>query len=63
MWTNKKHGKKQFKGRYVINDIKYTGKAERVFTLMTWKKDGTLGRVISFESWQAAKALGWVKVK
>jgi hypothetical protein len=49
MWTNKKY-KAAFKGSYqrTTND--------RVFTLTAGKK------VISFESWQQAKKLGWSKI-
>lgn len=61
MWTNKKHGKKEFKSNYEFNQVKHTGRTERTFVLKTWKKNGELDKVISFESWQAAKALGWVK--
>jgi hypothetical protein len=53
MWSNKKYGKKLFKGSYYIYRL---NSSERLFNLTDGK------RVISFESWQAAKALGWVKV-
>lgn len=61
MWTHKKQGKKEFKGTYEQIAITHSGKRERIFILKTWNKDGTLKRAISFESWQAAKKLGWVK--
>lgn len=62
LWTNKKHGKKQFKSNYVKTTVPHTGKTERLFQLKTWKKNGEVDLVKSFDSWQAAKAAGWVKV-
>lgn len=53
MWMNKKYGKKQFKGSYVKL------KGERVFELTFANKEV---KTITFESWQMAKKLGWVKV-
>lgn len=50
MW---KKGKSQFKSNYLK-----TAK-DRVFTLT----DVKTGRVISLESWQAAKKLGYEKVR
>lgn len=50
MWTNKKFGKKKFKGSYEIDKD-----GERVFILRHEK------RKITFESWQAAKFAGWRK--
>jgi hypothetical protein len=48
MWSHKKHGK-NFKGKYSFKS------GERVFELTNGK------RTISFESWQMAKSLGWVR--
>ena len=51
MWKhNKKYKGKEFKGSYERD-----AKKERVFVL-TYKK-----RRITFESWQMAKKLGWMK--
>lgn len=50
MWTHEKY-KTPFKSSYVFTHD------DRVFQLTNGK------RVISFESWQQAKAQGWVKVK
>lgn len=50
MWTHKKY-KTAFKGTYQRT------KSDRVFQLISEKK------TISFESYQAAKKDGWVKVK
>ena len=52
IWHHKKYGKLNFFGRYV----RISG--ERVFELVN-ARDGKF-KVITFESWQAAKALGWV---
>ena len=49
MWTHKKH-KGQFKGRY-----SKSSSGERIFEIFNDKK------CYSFESFQAAKALQWVK--
>ena len=54
MWKHKKY-KSTFWGRY---DRDKAG--ERVFLLIT---DGPWARRITFESWQAAKKIGWVKFK
>lgn len=48
MWKNYKHGKAVFIGSYERDKD-----GERVFVLTHGK------RKITFESWQAAKALGW----
>lgn len=53
MWSNKKYGKKLFKGSYHFLSSNRSG---RIFNLDNGK------RVVSFESWQMAKKLGWVKV-
>lgn len=50
MWTNKKYGKKRFRGSYIRVE------GERVFQLT--REDGK--RTITLESFQAAYALGWV---
>lgn len=56
MWTHKKRGKKTFKGTYLIIPVsRGYPLQERVFQLIC----GDL--IVSFESWQAAKKLGWVK--
>lgn len=52
MWKNKKYGKKLFKGKYVEDKF-----YERTFVLTHENRN------ITFESHQAAKALGWQKVK
>lgn len=49
MWSHKKYKNRKFAGRYVRL------KGERVFNLT----DGV--RTVTFESWQAAKAMGWKK--
>jgi len=50
-WSNKKHGSKIFTGSY---EIKKNG--QRVFNLTcVWME-------ISFESYNQAKKLGWVKL-
>ena len=49
MWQHKKY-KSQFKGSYAF------AKGDRVFQLTSGKK------VVSFESWEAAKKAGWSKV-
>lgn len=54
IWTNKKKfGKREFVGSYT----RITKNGERNFVLTA--TNGT--REISFESYQAAKALGWIK--
>lgn len=52
MWTHKKYGKRNYKGSY---DFK---SGEREFKLVGKDSKGKI-HIISFESWQAAKALGW----
>ncbi len=54
MWSNKKHGKRKFFGHYERDN-----KGERNFILESTEKSGY--KRITFESWQAAKKLGWVK--
>lgn len=56
MWVHEKYQKKQFKGSYSWL------KGERVFELTYIKENGELGKRVTFESWQAAKSLGWKKV-
>lgn len=52
IWHHKKYGNKNFFGRYSrIN-------TERVFELVHMS-NGKM-KVVTFESWQMAKALGWV---
>ena len=53
MWKNKKY-KSEFKGSYAWLGNSST-REERVFQLTNGKKTYT------FESWQMAKKLGWVK--
>ena len=53
LWTNKKHGKTQFVSYYELDK-----KGERTFILIATKAPF---RRITFESYQAAKALGWLK--
>lgn len=50
MWQKKSKGRK-FKGTYERDK-----KGERIFVLT----EPLLGRRIVFESWQAARGLGWV---
>lgn len=52
MWTNKKFVN-EFKGGYVFIE------GERVFKLSGIHN--RKNRIITFESWQMAKKLGWVK--
>jgi hypothetical protein len=52
LWKNKKFGKKTFIGCYVADR-----RSERNFVLINGD------RHITFESFQAAKALGWTKIK
>lgn len=54
VWKNKKYKKKHFVGYYQW----FNG--ERVFELVHWSNGKMIRK--TFESWQAAKALGWVKV-
>lgn len=61
VWTNSKYQNKEFEGGYQFNSIPHTGTIERTFVLKLWDKQGALKKVISFESWQQAKALGWLK--
>lgn len=56
LWTNPKH-KGQFTGSYVTTKVKRQSYFERVFMLTNAKK------TYSFESWEAAVKLGWVKVR
>jgi hypothetical protein len=54
MWKHKTmHKNQKFKGRY-----KRMGYGDRVFELVNIKT----GRVITMESWQMAKKLGWIKL-
>ena len=65
IWINKtikKYANKKFEGSYQQTVIKFTGKMERTFVLKSWKKNGELGDVISFDSWQMAKKNDWEKV-
>ena len=55
MWSNKKHGKRLFKGAYA----RYHG-GERFFILIT--DDNKKDSVKVFESAKAAKNAGWFKV-
>jgi hypothetical protein len=61
IWMNKKHGKKEFSGSYEFVTLSHTSHNERVFVLKSWKANGNLDKAISFESWQAAKKVGWEK--
>lgn len=47
MWSHKNYGSEKFKGTYERDK-----RNERVFVLVGKKN-------ITFESWQAAKGLGW----
>ena len=56
MWSHKKHGKKIFTGTYAFQKVKrHYPYQERIFQLVCGDK------IISFESWQAAKKDGWIK--
>jgi hypothetical protein len=55
LWTNKKHGKTLFVSYYEKDK-----KSERTFILIATKAPF---RRITFESYQAAKSLGWMRVK
>lgn len=56
MWSHKKHGKKNFTGTYSFQKVKRPYPyQERIFQLVCGDK------IISFESWQAAKKMGWIK--
>lgn len=57
MWQKKSKGRK-FKGTYERDK-----KGERIFVLTSHEKDKFIGRRIVFESWQAARGLGWVLKK
>ena len=50
MWTHKK-----YKGKYTLSVVKANG--DRAFQIVISDK-----KKITFESWQAAKKAGWVKV-
>lgn len=57
MWTHKKYGNTKWKGSYGTDN-----RGERVFYLTKWGDSPvTKFRNITFESWQMAKKLGWVK--
>jgi hypothetical protein len=60
MWKNKRFGKKLWGSKYEQDKD-----GERVFILFHIPKGKSLSgyRKITFESWQAAKSAGWVKVK
>lgn len=55
MWSNKKHGKTKYRGMYQRHN------GERVFVLLGFKSSGE-AHVVTFESWQMAKLVGWSKV-
>jgi len=58
-WQHKKHGKTVFKSEYERDT-----EDERVFVLQSFKKkDGSLKKKYTFESWQMAKELGWTKIQ
>ena len=59
MWSHKKHGKKEFKSQHV-----HPSWDKRLFVLQ-WinPKDVQKSLTISFESWQMAKKMGWIKIK
>ena len=62
MWKHKKFKNKVFTGSYEVFTTLKTKVKERVF-MLTSKPTGKDNKFmkISFESWQAAKAAGWVK--
>lgn len=64
IWRHKKYGKRNYEGRYTHVS------GERIFFLTGYvqlkvKKLKLVGRIhnVTFESPQAAKALGWKKLK
>lgn len=57
MWTNKKHGKREFVGMYARPK---SGTRDRAFYLVALDEKPDAVKV--FESWQAAKRLGWMKM-
>lgn len=57
MWKNKKF-LGYFKGSYEKDRD-----GERVFVLRKSKSNSDIARKITFESFQMAKKLGWIKVK
>lgn len=59
MWTHPKY-KAKFKGIYISTLMK-NGYYERTFILEQQGPTKYAPKQISFESWQAAKAQGWVK--
>jgi len=59
MWKHKKI-KGNFKGSYEYLTFKNKMR-ERVFMLTSEKSKNGSFRRVSFESWQEAKAFGWIK--
>ena len=57
MWTHTKYKARQYRGSYKY--ITKTGINERVFVL-SYMDAKLKVHNISFDSWQAAKKLGWV---
>lgn len=55
-WTNKKYGKDVYEGKYVRD-----ADGERIFIVFAYIAKTNKIHHVSFESAQAAKALGWVK--
>jgi hypothetical protein len=54
-WKNKTHGDRKFTGYYRFVE------GEREFILSAPQEGNKKANKISFESWQAAKKLGWKK--
>ncbi len=55
MWTNKKYPKFKYQGQYSRL------RGERVFEVCRVACGRAKPHRVTFESWEAAKALGWVK--
>lgn len=55
VWTNPKYGKKEFSSQY----SRLNG--ERVFELLYLTGFARTSKTFTFESWQMAKQVGWVR--
>ena len=62
VWTHSKFKKKEFTGTYQKLTLKNSNIGERVFILQS-DPSGKNNSIIkiSFESWQAALAMGWIR--
>lgn len=59
VWKHRKYGKRQYVGSYAYGFLS-NPHSERVFLLTGKRKDGSEHFCV-FESWEAAKRLGWAK--